>query len=67
MIVDVADGSPAQSVGFQRGDVVLAVNNDEDRQDRATWSGSTKASSAGVWRVTILRGGQQMSARMFGG
>ncbi len=27
MIVDVADGSPAQSLGFQRGDIVLSVNN----------------------------------------
>ena len=32
-IVDIANGSPAQSLGFQRGDLVLSVNNAEDRQD----------------------------------
>ena len=27
VIVDIANGSPAQSLGFQRGDLVLSVNN----------------------------------------
>ena len=33
VVVDVADGSPAQSLGFQRGDVVLSVNNQKIVQD----------------------------------
>ena len=32
-ITDIADGSIAQSLGFQKGDLVLAVNNSEDRAD----------------------------------
>ena len=27
MVVEIADGTPAQSVGFQRGDVLVSVNN----------------------------------------
>ena len=27
VIIDIANGSPAQSLGFQRGDLVMAVNN----------------------------------------
>ena len=56
-IVDVEDGSPAQSVGLQRGDVVLTVNNEKIGKtrdlDRVTKAG------ARVWRVTILRGGRK--------
>jgi Do/DeqQ family serine protease len=63
-IVDVADGSPAQSVGLQRGDVVLTINNEKIEKTRDL----EKLSKAGarVWRVTIQRGGRQISA-VFGG
>jgi Do/DeqQ family serine protease len=60
IVVDVADGSPAQNYGFQRGDLILSVNDTtiEKTQDldRATRGGGR------VWRVTILRGGQRISA-----
>ena len=65
VIVDIADGTLAQQLGFQRGDVVLSVNDAEDRQDPRPASASPRP-AAGVWRVTILRGGQQISA-VFGG
>jgi S1-C subfamily serine protease len=64
VIVDVEDGSPAQSVGLQRGDVIVTVNSDKVEKTRDL----DKASKAGsrVWRVTIQRGGRQISA-VFGG
>ena len=64
VIVDVEDGSPAQSVGLQRGDVIVIVNSDKVEKTRDL----DKASKAGsrVWRVTIQRGGRQISA-VFGG
>ena len=40
-------GSPAQSLGFQQGDIVLAVNNAEDRQDHATCERATSQPSRG--------------------
>jgi Do/DeqQ family serine protease len=64
VILDVADGSPAQSVGLQRGDLVVTVNNEKIAKTRDL----DRVSKAGgrVWRVTIVRGGQQISA-VFGG
>jgi Do/DeqQ family serine protease len=63
-VVDVADGTVAQSLGFQRGDVLLSVNNTKIAKTRDL----EKVAQAGarVWRVIIQRGGQQISAT-FGG
>jgi Do/DeqQ family serine protease len=59
VITAVADGSTAQSVGFQKGDVIVAVNNQKiDRPvdlERAAGAGGRQ------WRITIMRGGQQIS------
>jgi Do/DeqQ family serine protease len=59
VIVGVADGSAAQSIGFQKGDIVVSVNNQRIEKpadlDRVTRAGSRQ------WRITIDRGGQQMS------
>jgi len=59
VITEVADGSAAQSVGFHKGDVVMTVNNQKiDRPadlERVTSAGGRQ------WRITILRGGQQIS------
>ena len=64
VIVGVADGSAAQSVGFQKGDIVISVNNQKIEKsvdlDRITHAGSRQ------WRITIWRGGQQISV-MFSG
>jgi Do/DeqQ family serine protease len=64
VITDVADGSTAQSIGFQKGDIVLAVNN----QKIAKSADLERIANAGgrQWRVTIQRAGQQISV-MFSG
>ncbi|MCW5690401.1 MAG: PDZ domain-containing protein, partial [Pseudolabrys sp.] len=64
VIVEISDGSLARNFGFQRGDVVLSVNNVKIAKTRDL----ERAAQAGarVWRVTIQRGGQQISA-VFGG
>ena len=64
VIVDVANGSPAQNLGFKRGDLVMSVNNAKigktaDLQ-RATGQQSRR------WSITIIRGGQQMSVELRG-
>jgi Do/DeqQ family serine protease len=63
-ITDVADGSVAQSLGFQRGDVVVAVNDVKIEQTRDL-DRVTRAQNR-LWRITIVRGGRQMSV-VFGG
>jgi len=64
VITDVTDGSTAQSIGFRKGDIVLSVNNQKIEKsadlDRVTRAGGRQ------WRVTINRGGQQISV-MFSG
>jgi Do/DeqQ family serine protease len=64
VITAVADGSTAHSIGFQKGDIVLAVNN----QKIARSADLERVAAAGgrAWRVTIVRGGQQISV-MFSG
>ena len=59
VIVDVANGSLAQRLGFQRGDVVLTVN-DQKVARTADLERLTKQQNR-LWRITIRRGGQQMS------
>ncbi|HUI95653.1 MAG TPA: DegQ family serine endoprotease [Xanthobacteraceae bacterium] len=63
-VLALADGSPAQSLGFQKGDVVLQVNGTKI----ATTADFQKAVAqpSRLWRITILRGGQEISV-MLGG
>jgi Do/DeqQ family serine protease len=59
VIVGVTDGSPAANVGFQRGDLVASVNNEQIARtadlERVARAGSR------LWRITIVRSGQQIS------
>ncbi len=64
VILDVEDGSPAQRLGFQRGDMVLSVNNAKIARTRDLERAVSQQSRA--WRITILRGGQQMSVELRG-
>src|SRR5580692_10346569 len=64
VITAVADGSAAQSVGFQKGDIVVSVNNQKIVKS-ADLERVTNANSR-QWRVTILRGGQQISVTFSG-
>jgi Do/DeqQ family serine protease len=60
VILQVANGSVAQSVSFQRGDIVVSVNNEKITKTRDLERITREASR--VWRITINRGGQQISA-----
>jgi Do/DeqQ family serine protease len=64
VIVDIATGSPAQSLGFQRGDLVLSVNNARIAKTRDLERIAGQQSRS--WRITIMRGGQQMSVELRG-
>ena len=54
----------AASVGFQKGDIILAVNN----QKIAKTSDLDKASKASsrLWRIVVVRGGQQINVTLGG-
>jgi Do/DeqQ family serine protease len=64
VIIDVASGSSAQNLGFQRGDLVVSVNNAKIARTRDLERVTSQQSRR--WSITILRGGQQMSVELRG-
>jgi Do/DeqQ family serine protease len=64
VIVDITSGSPAQGLGFQRGDLVVSVNNAKIGKTRDLEKAAGQQSR--LWRITIMRGGQQMSVELRG-
>jgi Do/DeqQ family serine protease len=64
VVTDLAADATAASVGFQKGDIILAVNN----QKIAKTSDLEKATreSARLWRIIVVRGGQQINVTLGG-
>ena len=64
VVIDLADGGSAASVGFQKGDIILAVNN----QKIVKTSDLDKASKTAprIWRIVVVRGGQQINVTLGG-
>jgi Do/DeqQ family serine protease len=64
VILDIETGSTAQTIGFQKGDIVVSVND----QQIGTTADLERAAkqTARLWRVTILRDGQQISVAFSG-
>jgi Do/DeqQ family serine protease len=64
IIIGISDEGVAANVGFQKGDVITAVNG---KQIKRT-SDLEKASgeSARLWRITVVRGGQQINVTLGG-
>ena len=64
VIIDVADNSLAKNFGFLRGDRILTVNNDRiaRTRDLERISGQQQR----LWRITIERGGKQLSVVLGG-
>jgi Do/DeqQ family serine protease len=64
VVTEIADDSTAAGVGFQKGDIILAVNNTKV----AKTSDLEKATSqsARLWRITLVRGGQQINVSLGG-
>jgi Do/DeqQ family serine protease len=64
VITNVADGSAAQSLGFQKGDIVVSVNN--TKIAKSTDLQRVTNSNSRQWHITIDRGGQQISVTFSG-
>jgi S1-C subfamily serine protease len=64
VIVEVTEGSTAGNLGFQSGDLIVSVNNERISNtrelDRIVRAGSR------LWRITIVRGGQEISVVLSG-
>jgi S1-C subfamily serine protease len=64
VVTDLEDGSTAASVGFQKGDIILAVNNTKIAKTSDLDKASKVASR--LWRITVVRGGQQINVTLGG-
>jgi Do/DeqQ family serine protease len=64
VVLEVADGSLAQNLGFRSGDIIAAVNNEKIERTRDLERAAKE--SVRRWAITIVRGGQQISVT-FGG
>ncbi|MBP2434934.1 Do/DeqQ family serine protease [Bradyrhizobium elkanii] len=64
VVTELADDGTAANVGFQKGDIIIAVNNEKI----ARTGDLEKASKTGsrVWRITLVRGGQQINVTLGG-
>ncbi len=63
-VLDIASGSLAQSLGFQRGDVIVQVNNEKIERTRDLDRLAKETTRR--WSITIRRGGQQLSLNFSG-
>ena len=64
VVVDLADGATAAGVGFQKGDIILAVNSQKISKTSDLDKASKTASR--LWRITVVRGGQQINVTLGG-
>ncbi|MDE2601242.1 MAG: DegQ family serine endoprotease [Bradyrhizobium sp.] len=64
VVTDIAEDSTSANLGFQKGDIILAVNN----QKIARTSDLEKATRepSRVWRITLMRSGQQINVTLSG-
>ena len=64
VVMDIVRGSTANQLGFQRGDVVVSVNDRPIEKTRDLDQAARQATR--VWRIVVLRGGQKIAVQ-FGG
>jgi Do/DeqQ family serine protease len=64
VVTEVENGSTADSFGLQKGDIVLVVNN--VRIETAHDLVNVISKPSRLWKLTIQRGGQQISAMFTG-
>ncbi len=64
VVTDLADGATAADVGFQKGDIILAVNN--QKIARTSDLARVTKESARLWRIIVVRGGQQINVTLGG-
>jgi Do/DeqQ family serine protease len=63
-VIDVAAGSLAQNLGFQKGDVIAAVNNEKVARTRDLDRLAKESNRR--WAVTLVRAGQTITVQIGG-
>ncbi|MDE2378959.1 DegQ family serine endoprotease [Bradyrhizobium sp.] len=64
VITEIGDGTAAANVGFQKGDIILTVNN--QKIAKTADLERVAKEQARLWRITVVRGGQQINVTLGG-
>jgi S1-C subfamily serine protease len=64
VVTELGEGTTAAGVGFQKGDVILAVNNQKIAKTRDLEKATRE--TARLWRIIVVRGGQQINVTLGG-
>jgi Do/DeqQ family serine protease len=64
VVTDLAADGTAANVGFQKGDIVIAVNGTKIGKTSDLDKATREASR--LWRITVVRGGQQINVTLGG-
>src|SRR6185312_4662984 len=64
VITRIADDTAAANVGFQKGDIITAVNN--RKIEKTSDLDQVTREQDRLWRITLVRGGQQINATLGG-
>ncbi len=64
VVTELAGDSTAANVGFQKGDIIVAVNN--SKIGKTSDLEKAAGQSSRVWRITLVRGGQQINVTLGG-
>jgi Do/DeqQ family serine protease len=64
VIADVGEDAPAANVGFRKGDIIQAVNN--QKITKTADLSRVAGESPRVWRIVVLRDGQQINVTLGG-
>jgi Do/DeqQ family serine protease len=64
VITEIGDDTAAAGVGFQKGDIILTVNN--QKISKTADLEKVAGTSSRLWRITVVRGGQQINVTLGG-
>src|SRR5579885_1840532 len=64
VVLDVADGSAAESVGFKRGDIIVSVNDQKIEKTRDLERVTRERSRS--WKIVLNRGGREIAVVLRG-
>jgi Do/DeqQ family serine protease len=64
VVTELADDSTAAGVGFQKGDIIVVVNNSKIGKTSDLEKATSQSSR--LWRITLVRGGQQINVTLGG-
>jgi Do/DeqQ family serine protease len=64
VITEIGDDTAAAGVGFQKGDIILTVNN--QKISKTGDLEKVAGTSSRLWRITVVRGGQQINVTLGG-